>query len=409
MNKPLAYRLRPENLDEILGQTHILSKDKPLYKLIKSGKIPSMIFYGPAGTGKTTIAEIISKTTEYKMNKINAVTSGIGDIKQIIDENQQFLLNPKGRSILFIDEIHRWNKAQQDVLLPYVENGQIILIGATTENPIFSVNKALLSRVMTFKLEKLKDEEIIQGIKYALKVEKGLKNYNVKITDNQIELIARMSSGDIRFAYNLLEALVNTGEISANGEVIIKTEDIKDLIPTRKQYFDRTGEEHFDNISALIKSIRGSDENASLHYLAKLLQMQEDPVFIARRLVISAAEDIGLANPNALVMATSAMTSVAVIGMPEARIILSEVVVYLAKSKKSNNTYVAINRAIEDVKKNDVGEIPKHLINSEITSGRANYLYPHDYPNANVKQQYMPDKLINKKYYINKWGNDLYE
>lgn len=411
---PLAYRMRPEKLEDIVGQEHIIGKDKVLYRLIKSDRLSSIILYGPPGTGKTSIAEVLSKITKYNFKKINAVTAGIGDIKSIVEENSNLLFNPSGKSILFIDEIHRFNKAQQDVLLPFVEKGEIILIGATTENPYFEINKAIISRSMVFKLNPLEKEDIVKILKRALIDERGLKEYEVKISEENLEKIAVISNGDIRSALNLLEVITINADIDKNGDIIITSEDIDKCIVEKKQYFDKSSENHYDTISALIKSIRGSDADAAVHYLARLLVSGEDVKFIARRLVISAAEDIGLANPNALVLATNGMQAVQMVGMPESRIILSEVAIYLAKSKKSNSVYLAINNAMDEVRKGEVGEIPMHIRNAPISEMKkigynVGYKYPHDYKDGIVEQQYLPDKLKSRKYYIDKWGNDKYE
>jgi len=405
LNQPLAYRMRPKKLEDIVGQEHILGEDKILYRTIKADRLSSIILFGPPGCGKTSLAKVISLTTKYKFIKLNAVTSGVGDIKNAIEETKNFMLNPSGKSILFIDEIHRFNKLQQDALLPYVEDGTIILIGATTENPYFEVNKALISRSMVFKLNPVDSEDVFKVLKRAIDDEEGLKLYNVKITDETLRKIAFVSNGDIRTALNGLEVAVLTTKPDSDGVINITDEIAAESVTQRKAIFDKNGDSHYDNISAFIKSVRGSDPDAAVFYLARALEGGEDPVFLARRIVILSSEDIGLANPNALVVATSAMQAVTMIGMPEARIILSEAAIYLANSLKSNSAYNAINKALEDVKNKDTGTIPMHIRNAEIKGMEelgygVGYKYPHNYPGHIVEQQYLPDKMKGTKYYI---------
>ena len=405
LNQPLAYRMRPKKLEDIVGQDHILGEDKILYRTIKADRLSSIILFGPPGCGKTSLAKVISLTTKYKFIKLNAVTSGVGDIKNAIEETKNFMLNPSGKSILFIDEIHRFNKLQQDALLPYVEDGTIILIGATTENPYFEVNKALISRSMVFKLNPVDTEDVFKVLKRTLTEEEGLKLYNVKISDETLRKIAFVSNGDIRTALNGLEVAVLTTKPDKDGFINITDEIVAESVSQRKAIFDKNGDSHYDNISAFIKSVRGSDPDAAVFYLARALEGGEDPVFLARRIVIAAAEDVGLANPNALVVANSAMQAVASVGMPEARIILSEAAIYLANSPKSNSAYNAINKALEDVRTKDTGTIPMHIRNApakgmeELGYG-IGYKYPHDYPGHIVEQQYLPDKMLGTKYYI---------
>ncbi len=404
-NQPLAYRVRPKNLDEYVGQEHILGKDKILYRTIKADRLSSLILFGPPGCGKTSLAQVISETTKYKFYKMNAVTAGVADIKNVIEETKNFMLNPSGKSILFIDEIHRFNKLQQDALLPFVENGTIILIGATTENPYFEVNKALISRSMVVKLEPLSEEDIFKILKMALIKKEGLGEYSVQITDDTLHKLSNISGGDVRTALNALEIAVLTTKMNENGEIVIDDEVIKNCVQTRKAVFDKNGDSHYDNISAFIKSMRGSDADAAIFYLARALNGGEDPMFLARRIVICASEDVGMANPQALVVATSAMQAVNMVGMPEARIILAEAAVYVATSKKSNASYLAINRALEDVQNKDTGTIPMHIRNAPVEQmknfGYSNgYLYPHDFPGHYVEQQYLPDKMLGTKYYI---------
>ena len=405
LDQPLAFRVRPKTLDEFVGQEHILGKDKLLYRTIKADRLSSIILWGPPGCGKTSLAKVISETTKYKFTKINAVTAGVGDIKNAIADAENPLLNPSGKCILFIDEIHRFNKLQQDALLPYVENGTVILIGATTENPYFEVNKALISRSMVIKLEPLKKENIVQILKNALKSPEGLGMYNIKVSDETIEKIAEVSGGDVRTALNGLEIAVLTTNMNKDGVIEITNEIAKESLNKRKAVFDKNGDSHYDNISAFIKSMRGSDPDATIFYLARALNGGEDPVFLARRIVIQASEDVGLANPNALVVATSAMQAVTMVGMPEARIILAEAALYVANSKKSNASYNAINKALEDVSTKDTGTIPMHIRNApasgmeEFGYGEG-YKYPHDYPGHYVEQQYLPDKMLGTKYFI---------
>ena len=404
-DKPLAYRIRPKTLDEYVGQKHVLGKDKILYRTIKADRLSSLILFGPPGCGKTSLAQVISETTKYKFYKINAVTAGVADIKNVIEETKNFMINPAGKAILFIDEIHRFNKLQQDALLPYVENGTIILIGATTENPYFEVNKALISRSMVVKLEPLKEEDIYQVLKMALTKKEGLGEYNINIEDSTLKKLSTISNGDVRTALNALEIAVLTTEMDSSGAINITDEVIKNCVQVKKVIFDKNGDTHYDNISAFIKSMRGSDPDAVIFYLARALAGGEDPMFLARRIVICASEDVGLANPNALVVATSAMQAVSMVGMPEARIILSEAAVYVARSKKSNATYLGINKALEDVENKDTGTIPMHIRNAPVEAmknfGYSNgYKYPHDYPGHVVEQQYLPDKMLGTKYFV---------
>lgn len=404
LNKPLAYRVRPKTLEEFVGQEHILGKDKLLYRTIKADRLSSIILWGPPGCGKTSIAKVISETTKYKFVKLNAVTAGVSDIKNAISESENMLLNPSGKCILFIDEIHRFNKLQQDALLPYVEDGTVILIGATTENPYFEVNKALISRSMVIKLEELSEENIFEILKNALVNKDGLANYNIKISDETLRNIASVSGGDVRTALNGLEVAVLTTNMNKDGIIEITDEIIAESMNKKKAMFDKSGDSHYDNISAFIKSMRGSDADATIFYLARALVGGEDPMFLARRIVICAAEDVGMANPNALVVANSAMQAVHMVGMPEARIILSEAATYVATSKKSNATYIGINKAMEDVENKNTGRIPMHIRNApasgmEQFGYHEGYKYPHDYPGHIVEQQYLPDEMIGTKYY----------
>ncbi len=405
LSKPLAYRMSPQTLEDYVGQEHILGKDKILYRTIQADRLSSIILWGPPGCGKTSLARVISKTTKYKFLKINAVTAGIADIKNAIDTAQNLLLNPSGRCILFIDEIHRFNKLQQDALLPYVENGTVILIGATTENPYFEVNKALISRSMVFHLEPLTDNDIFKILKKSLTAEQGLASYKIQIEDSTLLKIAETANGDVRTALNGLEVAVLTTPVNKDGVIVITDDIAKECVQTRKAVFDKKGDSHYDNISAFIKSMRGSDPDAALFYLARALNAGEDPVFMARRIVIAAAEDVGMANPQALILATSAMQAVTMVGMPEARIILAEATVYVATSKKSNAAYLGIDKALQDVANKDTGTIPMHIRNAPAEGMKqegysVGYKYPHDYPGHWVEQQYLPDKMLGTKYYI---------
>ena len=405
LNEPLAYRMMPKTLEDYVGQEHILGKDKILYRTIKADRLSSIILWGPPGCGKTSLARVISNTTKYKFVKLNAVTAGVGDIKNAIEEAQNTFLNPSGKCILFIDEIHRFNKLQQDALLPYVEKGTVILIGATTENPYFEVNKALISRSMVFQLHELSVENVYQVLKKAVNSENGLKEYNLKIDDETLKKIAKTSNGDVRTALNGLEIAVLTTPMESDGYIHITDEIAKECVQTRKAVFDKNGDSHYDNISAFIKSMRGTDPDAAVFYLARALNAGEDPMFMARRIVIAAAEDVGMANPMALVIANSAMQAVHMVGMPEARIILAEAAVYVATSKKSNASYNAINKAMVDVQTKDTGIIPMHIRNApaegmEKEGYHVGYKYPHDYPGHYIEQQYLPDKMLGTKYFI---------
>lgn len=405
LSKPLAFRMRPKTLEDYVGQEHILGKDKILYRTIKADRLSSIILWGPPGCGKTSLARVISETTKYKFTRINAVTAGVGDIKNAVVEASNLMLNPSGKCILFIDEIHRFNKLQQDALLPYVENGTVILIGATTENPYFEVNKALISRSMVVKLEPLSIDNIYQVLKRAIIDEEGLGSYKIEIENETLRKIAEVSNGDVRTALNGLEVAVLTTKMDSNGVIKITNQIAADSVQNRKAIFDKNGDSHYDNISAFIKSMRGSDADAAVFYLARALNGGEDPMFLARRIVICASEDVGMANPNALVVANNAMQAVHMVGMPEARIILSEAAIYVATSAKSNASYLAINKALEDVKTKDTGEVPMHIRNApaegmEQFGYHDGYKYPHDYPKHFVEQQYLPDKMLGTKYYI---------
>ena len=408
MEQPLAYRMKPKTLDDFFGQEQIVGENKLLYRLIKADRLSSAIYWGPPGCGKTSLARVIASTTKHKFVELNATNSGVADIKKIAEEAGNLFLNPTGKTICFIDEIHRFNKLQQDALLPLVEKGIIILIGATTENPYFEVNAALVSRSTVFKFEPLGLEDIKKIINHAIHDTKnGLGLYKINISDEVIEYAASLSAGDVRTALNGVELAVITTKMDDTGCVNITKEIIADSMQQKKMHYDKNSNEHYDTISAFIKSMRGSDVDATLIYLAKMIAAGEDPKFIARRIVICAAEDVGLANPNALVVANAAMQAVANIGMPEGRIILSEAAVYVAKSKKSNSVYLGIDNALNEVENGDIGEIPMHIRNAPIEDmkkhGYSNgYKYPHDFDGGFVEQQYLPDKIKTKKYYTPK-------
>lgn len=404
-SEPLSYRMMPTNLDEYVGQEHILAKDKILYRTIKADRLSSIILWGPPGCGKTSLAKVISNTTKYKFVKLNAVTAGVSDIKHAIEDSDVSMFNMSGKVVLFIDEIHRFNKLQQDALLPYVENGKVILIGATTENPYFEVNKALISRSMVFQLHQLSNENVFTVLKRAIVSEKGLASFNIEISDGTLKKIAASSNGDVRTALNALEIAVLTTAPNATGVIKITDEIAKECVVDNKIMFDKDGDSHYDNISAFIKSMRGSDPDAAVFYLARAIYAGEDPVFLARRICILAAEDVGMADPMALVVANSALQVVKAIGMPEGRIILSEAAIYMANAPKSNASYNAINSALSDVENVDTGIIPMHIRNAPVKGMEkegyhVGYKYPHDYHNHLVDQQYLPEKIKDVKYYL---------
>jgi len=367
--------------------------------MIKADRISSIILYGPPGTGKTSLARIIANSTKANFEKLNAVTAGVADIKRIVSDTQNPILNPKGRTVLFIDEIHRFNKSQQDALLPYVEDGTIILVGATTENPFFEVNKALISRSSVFMLKPLGSDAIKKIIRNALTdKERGLGNMDIEIEEDALNFLADICDGDARIALNALELAVLTSPVGSDGKFHIDIQLIEECIQKKAARYDKSGEEHYDNISAFIKSMRGSDPDAAVFYLARALYAGEDPMFLARRIMICAAEDVGMANPAALQVAVAAAQAVHMVGMPEARIILSQAAIMVATSPKSNSCYVAIDRALDDVKNKRTGEVPMHLRNA-VTSGMKElgygkgYKYAHDYPGNIVDQDYLPQEI----------------
>lgn len=405
-NAPLAYRMAPRTLDEVIGQEEILAPGKLLRRMIENDRLASIIFFGPPGSGKTSLARVIANQSEIPFRAVNAVTSGVKELRQIIEETENPFHTPEGRCLLFVDEIHRFNKAQQDLLLPYVERGLFILIGATTENPYFEVNKALISRSTVFQLKPLGADDIRELLLRALNdKERGLGNYKVDYSEDALDLIAKMAEGDARVALNGLELAVISADPEADGTIVVDRESILNSMQQKSPRYDKDGEEHYNTISAMIKSIRGSDPDAGIFYLAKALDAGETPEFLSRRLIILAAEDVGMANPQALSLAVAADQAVRTIGLPEARIILAECVVMLATSPKSNASYMAINKAQALLRSEETGEIPLHLRNAPVQEMRddlgysVGYKYAHDYPGNIVKQQYLPDKIKDKIFY----------
>ncbi len=402
---PLAQRMRPTTLEDFFGQESVVSKDKLLYRAIKADKITSIILYGPPGTGKTTLATIIANTTKSNFVQINATTAGIKDIKETVEMAEKDLGLYGSKTILFIDEIHRFNKSQQDALLPHVEKGIITLIGATTENPYFEVNNALLSRSTIFRLEKLSENSIKEIINKAINdKEKGLGDYDIEITEEAIEFLCNICNGDARNALNALELATLTTDPDKTGKIVIDLQTVKDSTQKRGVAYDKNGDNHYDTISAFIKSMRGGDPDATVFYLAKMLYAGEDVKFIARRIMICASEDVGLANNEALVVATNAMHAVQFIGMPEARIILSHAALCVCLSPKSNSAYNAINMALAEVE-NTQTTIPMHLRDSAYKGAQklghgVEYKYPHSYENHYCLQQYLPDEIVDKQFYM---------
>ncbi len=401
---PLASRLRPTTLDEVVGQQHIIGKDKLLYRAIKADKLGSLIFYGPPGTGKTTLAKVIANTTSADFKQINATIAGKKDMEEVVQQAKNNMGMYGKKTILFVDEIHRFNKGQQDYLLPFVEDGTLILIGATTENPYFEVNGALISRSSVFELKSLDKEDIKVLLKRAVyDVKKGMGSYGAEITEDALEFLADISSGDARNALNAIELGVLTTERSEDGKIHITIEVAQECIQKRVVRYDKTGDNHYDTISAFIKSLRGSDPDAAVYYLAKMLYAGEDIKFIARRMMISASEDVGNADPNALTVAVAASQAVERIGMPEARIILAQAATYIASAPKSNAAYLSIDAALESVRTQKT-TVPVHLQDAHYKGAAklghgTGYKYAHDYPEHYVKQQYLPDEIKDAKFY----------
>ena len=399
--EPLAVRMRPRSLDHFFGQEQVVGPGTFLRSMIEEDKVPSLLLYGPSGTGKTTLAKIISELTSSRFVMLNATNVGIGELRSTIEEAIRIRSSLQQRTILFLDEIHRFNKSQQDVLLPSVESGQIILIGATTENPFFEVNRPLLSRLRLLTLERLNATALVAILRRALTDEEyGLGKKALIVTDDLLEDIGRFVDGDARMALNILEqvgAMVRSG-----GEITVET--IEKVLGRRVYRYDKKGNNHYDVISAFIKSMRGSDPDAVLYYLARMIEAGEDPVFIARRIVICAAEDVGLADPQALVVTNAAAQAAHMVGLPEARIILSEAALYVALAAKSNSAYVGIDAAIHAVRHKEQGEVPKHLRDAHYGGAKqlghgVGYRYAQDYPNGYVVQQYLPDVLVDEQFY----------
>ena len=402
---PLASRLRPSVLEEVAGQQHIIGKDKLLYRAIQADKLSSVIFYGPPGTGKTTLAKVIANTTSAEFTQINATSAGKKDMEEVVRQAKDSRGMYGKKTILFIDEIHRFNKSQQDYLLPFVEDGTVILVGATTENPYFEVNGALLSRSVIFELKPLEKEDIKTILKRAVTdQEKGMGSFHAVVAEDAMEFLADVANGDARAALTAIELGILTTPRSDDGKIHITLEVASECIQKRVVQYDKTGDNHYDTISAFIKSMRGSDPDAAVYYLAKMLYAGEDIKFIARRIMICASEDVGNADPNALVLAASAAQAVERVGMPEAQIILSQAAAYVASAPKSNAACLAISRAMEIVRTTKTAPVPVHLQDSHYRGAKKlghgqGYLYAHDYPNHYVRQQYLPDGLTDVKFY----------
>lgn len=399
--EPLPVRMRPTKLDHLYGQEKAVGKGTFLRAMVEKDTIPSMLFYGPCGTGKTTLAGIIAKVSNSHFVNLNATNAGIGELRNIIEDARKRVRSLQQRTILFLDEIHRFNKSQQDVLLPCVEDGTIILIGATTENPFFEVNRPLLSRLRLITLEALTPKVIGQILRRAITDEEvGLGKRRLQVTDEVLEDVGIFVNGDGRMALNILEQAA--AMVPDEGTITIEV--LEKVVGRRIYTYDKKGDSHYDTISAFIKSMRGSDVQATVHYLARMIEAGEDPNFIARRIVICAAEDVGLADPQALILANAAAQAAHMVGFPEARIILSEAACYVALAPKSNSTYLAIDAAIADVRHKDCGQVPDHLKDSHYSGasklGHGNtYKYAHNYPNGYIKQQYLPTPLMDATYY----------
>ena len=402
---PLAARMRPRILDEVVGQEHIIGKDKLLYRAIKADKVSSVIFYGPPGTGKTTLAKVIANTTSAEFTQINATVAGKKDMEEVVTKAKDLQGMYGKRTILFIDEIHRFNKSQQDYLLPFVEDGTIILIGATTENPYFEVNSALISRSIIFELKPIPKESIKELLKKAVyDMDRGMGAYEAVIEEDAIDFLADISGGDARHALNVIELGIMTTNRSEDGKIHITLDVAQECIQKRAVRYDKNGDNHYDTISAFIKSMRGSDPDAAVYYLARMLYAGESVTFIARRIMICASEDVGNADPNAIVVATNASMAVERIGMPEAQIILAQAAAYVACAPKSNACCNAIFVALDEVKQTGNLPIPPHLQDAHYKGAAklghgTGYKYAHDYPNHYVEQQYLPYELNGKEFY----------
>lgn len=402
VQKPLADRMRPQKLSDFIGQEKAVGVNSPLRRMIERDMLQSILFYGPPGTGKTTLARVIANTTGNQYTAINAVASGVPELRKLIAKAQDMQRSGFGRTVVFIDEIHRFNKAQQDVLLPYVENGTIILIGATTENPFFEINSPLLSRMKIIRLEKLTAVHIKQILQRAIADSYNGFNNSFKAEDEALDILADFAAGDARSALNMLEQAEFMLPLS--GERVLNVELLKSIIGDALQRYDKKGDQHYDVVSAFIKSMRGSDVDAALHYLARMIEGGEDLRFIARRIVICAAEDVGLADPQALVIANAAAQAADFVGFPEAQIPLAEAVCYIARAPKSNSAYMGIASARADVKNKNYGSVPKHLRDAHYPGAKAldhgiGYKYPHDFGGW-VQQQYLPDELKDTRYYF---------
>ena len=402
---PLAQRMRPQTLDEILGQQHIIGQGKLLRRAIETDKLSSLIFWGSPGCGKTTIASVIANVTNKFYASLNAVIDGVGELRKITSVAEENLTLYGKQTILFIDEIHRFNKGQQDALLPSVEKGLIVLIGATTQNPYFSLNPALLSRSMVFELKPLEAEDIKKILcRACTDVKRGLGAYQLEVTQEAIDHLTNCSQGDARIALNGLELAVLSSKPDARGVRVIDLAVVEESVQRPAIVYDNTGDEHYDIVSAFIKSMRGSDPDATVYYLARMLDAGEDPLFIARRVIVHAAEDVGLADPRALQVAQSAAAALQFIGMPEGRIILAEAALYVAKAPKSNSTIMAIENALAQVRSGKNGPVPDHLKDSHYAGAKQlghgiGYQYPHDAPNGWVPQQYLPNNLVGSAFY----------
>lgn len=404
-NAPLAQRMRPQTLDEILGQDHIIGQGKLLRRAIETDKLSSLIFYGSPGCGKTTIATVIASVTNKFYESLNAVTDGVAELRKITAKAEENLSMYGKQTILFIDEIHRFHKGQQDALLPWVEKGLIVLIGATTQNPYFSLNPALLSRSMIFELHPLREENLTVLIKRSCSdLKRGFGAYKLEVTEEAIHHLCHCAQGDARIALNGLELAVLSSRPNEHGVRVIDLETVEESIQRPAVVYDNTGDEHYDIVSAFIKSMRGSDADATVYYLARMLDAGEDPLFIARRIIVHAAEDVGLADPHALQVAQSAAAALQFIGMPEGRIVLAEAALYVAKAPKSNSVITAIDNALTAVRSGKLGAVPNHLKDAHYAGAKSlghgiGYQYPHNAPSGWVQQQYLPDRLVNEKFY----------